>query len=386
MTQLRSGLALLGCVLLLVCAGCLSLSGDSLENEVVDRIEAAEPPETVAGEQHISAKVENETIEVAQEVWYRADGRLRIETTGSAAGDSGRTVTIDDGERRWTYRPKENTVRYSNATRRSTNQLQQLYNTTSEMLAQLEVTAVDETTLDGHDVYHVVLEPGAEDETVEISVLDAITEPLSPVETGKDEPGDDTSAGQVPDRAELWLDQEFLFPLRTQFGVDNDTFRTHYENVTFNPSLPDGYFEFEPPENATVEKITLPEVEQYDDVQTADDATSFPIEAPESLPEGFELDQVTVSTEPDTEETTATLRYEGSEGEFLSIQITDGEFPERSTGESVDLNGQTGTYVTRDDLDIRQLYWDCGDLQYLVIGGEGTGREDVLTVGRSTAC
>ena len=58
MTQLRSGLALLGCVLLLVSAGCLSLSDDSLEDEVEDRIEAAEPPETVAGEQHINERIQ----------------------------------------------------------------------------------------------------------------------------------------------------------------------------------------------------------------------------------------------------------------------------------------------------------------------------------------
>lgn len=378
--QTRVGLVICVC-LVLATGGCLSLADDSIEDDVRERLDEAEPPETVAGEQRISAVLENETIEVTQAVWYRADGSSRVEVDD---GEAGPTITVNDGDRIWTYRPDENAVQFTNVTERTGNQLRQLYNSTREIITRLDVTDASEGTVGERDAYHLVLEPREDEESVDISVLDALTRPFSSVGDGESDGG--ALVGPEPDRAELWLDTESLFPLRTVIESDDSTIETRFRNVSFDPDVPEGHFEFEPPANATVEEITLPDVTEYDTVADADDATSFPVEEPGSLPDGFDLVRAVVTSDDESGETTATLRYGSSDGGFLSVQIRDGTFEQQLSGEQVDLNGKTGTYVTDDVIDSHVLYWSCDGIEYVVTGGQGLDREDVTAVGSSIEC
>jgi len=402
MIRPRPVLAALCCVAVLLSVGCLSLADDSIPEDVQQRLEGAEPPETVTGVQNLSYEFEDgavgdEAFEdgevvVTQRVWYSADGRSRVVLNGSQFGDSGSTITVNDGEKQWTYTPEENTVRVTNATDLNSNVLAQYYNVTSEMFAQLEVTSANETTVDGRDAYYIVFEPSEEDDTEDVSVLDAITNPLSPLDTGSGDDGDDSSlgisSGPEPDRAELWLDQEYLFPLRSVIETPNGTVRLSFRDVEFEADVPAERFEFEPPENATVEAIDLPDVQRYDDVEAADEDAPFAVTEPAFVPEGYDLDRVSVTEFAEENRTAASLFYQSDERSFLTVDITDGEPQFGGDGEAVDVDGKNGTYSTSETVGSQRLFWECNGLQYtvIVITDDTIDREDVLRIAESIDC
>lgn len=400
MTDLRPGLLALCCAVALLSLGCLSASDDSLEAEVRDRLADAEPPEELVATQESTFDGENTSFSVTQDVWYHADGRSRTETdrdpenTGTAAAN--RTIIVNDGEQVWTYIPAENRVRVisgdeldQNGTGR--NALRRLYSIHDELLAEMEITNVSETTVDGLDTYHLVLERRESDSNEDdgggsVSVFDAIANPLSGFESGDDGGDADNTFGTVPQRSEIWLDQEYLFPVKSVMETEEITSETVFRDVEFEPGIPADRFEFEPPENATVEQVDLPDVERYDDVDAASEAAPFEISEPSSVPEEYEFDQATVTEFEDDNRTVSALFYRSSERDFVSVQVSDGELGFESEGETVDIGGQSGTYSVSETTSTRRLAWECNGLEYAISADDSVDRETVIEIGRSVGC
>lgn len=400
MTDLHPGPLALCCVVALLSLGCLSASDNSLESEVRDRLADAEPPEELVATQESTFDGENTSFGVTQDVWYHVDGRSRTETVrdpeNTGTDEINRTITVDDGEQVWTYISAENRVRVISGdeldrNRTGRNNLRQLYSIHDELLAEMEITTVSETTVDGLDTYHLVLErregnDNEDDGGSSVSVFDAIANPLSGFESGDDGGQVDDTFGTAPQRAEIWFDQEYLFPIKSVIETEEITSETVFRDVEFEPGIPAERFEFEPPENATVEQVDLPEVERYDDVDAASEAAPFEISEPSSVPEEYEFDGATVREFEDHNRTVSTLFYRSSEREFVSVQITDGELGFESGGETVDIGGQSGTYSVSETTSTRRLAWECNGLEYAVSADDSIDRETVLEIGQSIGC
>jgi len=384
----RPGPVLLCCLLAVASAGCLSWSDDSLADDVQDQLEAAEPPEEVVATQNFTVENGNNTITATQHVWYHRDGRSRTESVPGEGTDGSRIISVNDGEQIWTYLPAEETVRVrpvneTDENRTSVNALEQFYGLHDEMLTDMEITSVEETTFGGHDVYHLVVEPDDDDSDDDsISVFDVIADPFSSDES--DDGNGEEMNGTVPDRVELWFDQEYLFPLRMIAETDGEVTEVVFRNVSFEPGIPEERFTFEPPDNATVEEVDVPDIEQYDDVESANEAVPFELSEPSFVPEGYERNDVSVSAFEDENRTNAALFYQAGEQEFLVVQVTDGEPRFEVEGESVEFAGMNGTFSS-DEQGGNQLAWECNGLRYTVSAGD-LDRETVLQVAESIDC
>jgi len=263
-----------------------------------------------------------------------------------------------------------------------------------------ELVATQETMLDGEnqsfsvtqdvwyhvgglETYHLVLEPkegdGNEDnEESGVSVFDGIANPLSGIESGDDGGEVNDTVGTVPQRAEIWFDQERLFPVKYLSETEEITSETVFRDVEFDPGIPAERFEFEPPENATVEQDDLPDTERYDDIDAANEAAPFEMSEPSFVPEEYEFDEASVTEFEDDNRTASTLFYRSGEQEFVTVQITDGEFRFESEGETVDIGGRNGTYSvderigTRDGIRLKLAWLLRNTIQLLNCASELT--------------
>lgn len=380
-------------VVVLAGAGCLSLSDDSVEDEVRDRLDDAEPPEEVVATQETRADIDDETTSTQQDIWYHADGRSRVVTTDEGTEAVNRTITVNDGEQLWTYFPEENRVRVipvEEIGNNGTVGMQQFYALHERLLHEMEISDANETVVDGRDAYRVVFEPkddgSAGDDSDGVTVFDAVANPFVGLGDDEEETDESEAGGRVPNRAEIWFDTEYMFPLRYEIETEDAVVELRFRDVAFNPGIPEQRFTFEPPANATVEEVDLPDTQEYDDVEAASEAAPFEISEPSVVPEGYEFDGVTVTTFEDENRTNAALSYRAGGREFVFVQVTDGEFEAEVDGEPVDVGGTTGTYSSDDGLGGKRLSWECNGLQYAVAGGEDLGRETFIEMARSIGC
>lgn len=178
----------------------------------------------------------------------------------------------------------------------------------------------------------------------------------------------------------VWFDAEWYFPLRTRTRVnvtgESRTITSEYRNVTFNPDVPEGTFEFEPPANATVVNVST-SVDSYNSRAALVTATDRPVPDPD-VPPDYRFQQG--------------RRIVGSSGESLSIEYTNGSAsllvsvsPTSGTtpsGEPVSVDGRTVNVTTFGES--RLASFRCGNTTYSVIGSEP--REVLVDVAASIRC
>ena len=402
----RPPIALLLLCLVVVLAGCTALFGDSTEETLEERLTESEPPEYVHSTMEITVPIDNvsdteldelgedsdtEEVSITQEVWYRDDGTQRIE----AELDSSMWITVNDGEYVWDYVIDGDENEDEQVTVRTTAQLddglEQLYEMRDEMFDVFEITDVHETTLDGHDVYHVAFEAPEENADVDQSALDTLREPFTPGESDTEpedgEPSELDWFGDAPESAEFWLEDEHLFPVRLVLEEEVGTVELSHTDLAFD-ELPDETFEFDPPENVTVEEVEIPEVSQYDSVGDVDEAVDLSVEEPPVLPEGYELEDISVREYEQDDRTVVSMVYMTSDDSFASVQIAD-RSDDHYFGdgeEEVSVDGRPGIYVELEEANRQGLWWECPESEQFVDFPDDVDRETVFDVAESLGC
>lgn len=182
----------------------------------------------------------------------------------------------------------------------------------------------------------------------------------------------------------MWLDAEYYYPLKTNqtLTLQNETYHTtmHLEDVRFNADLPDDVFEFETPDDATVETLGA-------DVQTFDSLTALrantPMVVPEpDVPDGYEFHQAQLFQGNHTQ---SLLHYSSEDGR-LTVSKSPTAWNESSVlsaGENVTVAGHEGQYIATGQSNL--VAWSCDSDQYSVFGSP-LGKEELLTVAESVAC
>ncbi|SDJ81062.1 Outer membrane lipoprotein-sorting protein [Halovenus aranensis] len=231
------------CLLLTVGAGCLTFGDDNPTTEtLLADLNETDPPETVAATFEANWTYEGATLSLSYDAWYRSDGASRVEN--DVGGRT--TVTVDDGDRRWRYDPGQNTVRVRPGGS-GDDPVTQMRRGLARILQTAPVTDIRETQYQGRTVYHLTLDPAGD--------RDQLVPPLLPGGiTSRDEQLDETETPFNTTRMELWVDAEYMFLVKQRIeGEETGVFR--YRNITFE-GVDDDRFEFEVPENATVQTPT----------------------------------------------------------------------------------------------------------------------------------
>lgn len=182
----------------------------------------------------------------------------------------------------------------------------------------------------------------------------------------------------------LWFDSEYFYVLKSHHRVElqNRTVETSMEltDVTFNAAMPDDAFEFEVPEDATVETLDLT-TETFDSVAGLRNATTLTVPEP-VVPETYEVENTRRLAENFTR---------------ISVQYTDGSdsitvvkmdrvpdtWSALSSGENVTVAGRDATYLTTSQWNL--VTWTCEDTKYSVMAN-ALEREPLLEIAESVGC
>jgi len=133
-----------------ILAGCTTILGDSTEEEFLDRLETAEPPEQLSATQENVFGTGEDEIDLAQDIWVRDTGESRFESS-----EASEWLTVSDGEQLWEYYPDEDRVVEREVPAVEDSLIDELYTLSEELIADLTIERVEETTFDDNTVYHV---------------------------------------------------------------------------------------------------------------------------------------------------------------------------------------------------------------------------------------
>jgi len=183
----------------------------------------------------------------------------------------------------------------------------------------------------------------------------------------------------------MWFDAEWFYPIKSRsivkFDGERQIVETSYRNVTFNPTIPEGTFEFEPPANATVVESSY-ESESYDSRSDLASATEIQLPSPD-IPKEYQFKSGRITVNNGNE--TVSLEYTNGSADILITKQpvrSDSTSTDRSSGESIDIGGRTGHAETIGDQNV--ISWQCGGWKYLVMGKQS--QKTLLGIAESIRC
>ena len=178
------------------------------------------------------------------------------------------------------------------------------------------------------------------------------------------------------------LDEQWYVPLRTRTawtqGGERTVITTTYSNLTINPGLEPSRFQFDPPDDVTVETPTTPDQQQFDSLASLRRASNMTVPEP-TLPESYVLEEATRTT---GRIGSIGLRYVNATS-VVTITKLDTVIPPTSEGEPVVVAGQMATYRVIGAT--QGLVWDCGGRLYKV-RGSGLARSTLVAIADSVGC
>lgn len=291
--------------------------------------------------------VDNRTSSMTTDVWIRpSTGEYRTEVVApeKRAGNA----VVAGADTVWVYDETHNQVTTYNRTSYGTG------NASTSVVTRLatgyDVTDYERATLEGQETYRVTLVP---ERDTRASVETTVT---------------------------AWLDTETYFPVTVEqsYDLENTSIstRTHYENVTLNATIPDERFTFDPPANATVESVDLPETRTFDSLESMRESVDVSVPDPE-VPEGFTFQQGTLV---EHNQTSVSLTYE-NESARLGVTKLNRETA-LDGGENVSVGDHDGR--VRSYGETTMVTWTCEGWTYSVSGT--IDRAELLDIARSVEC
>jgi len=323
----------------------------------------------------------NETTRTVRRVSFRPGaGQYRVGAVRSENRSVAYDLIVSNGSARWLYDRENRTVQRNTVEGRTTS-----YVTSATRLERYVAAAVNDT------------------EETEVPRLPSVS-PLGPRQAGSAVNGSDVRAtveyvgtDRIDGRptyvlsvsfdrssgrdgsARLWLDTEWFMPLQRQSSVtvDGERFETRvrYRNVSFEPGLDDSLFEFDPPENVTVD--TGVRLRSFESRAALSRNTTLPVPDP-AVPDGFALEEASLTT---AETTGVTLRYT-NETARLSVTVTNepGNFADEGTPVTVANTTARLNSIGQASF----LSWSCRDRSVLV--GGSVSNATLLQVAESVGC
>lgn len=294
-----------------------------------------------------TTSMDNRTSSMTTDMWVRlSTGEYRTEVL--APEERAGNAVVGGNDTVWLYDEAKNQVTtYDRSAYGTANASTSVV---TGLATRYNVTDYEQATLDGQETYRVTLVPERD------------------------------TGNSVDTTVTAWLDTGTYFPVTVEqsYELENTSFstRTHYENVTLNATIPDERFAFDPPENATVESVDLPETQSFDSLASMRESVDVSVPDPE-VPEGFAFQQGTLV---EYNHTSLSLTYE-NESARLGVSKVDSE---RSLdgGENVTVGDHDGRL--RSYGDTTMVAWTCDGWTYSVSGT--LDRAELLDIARSLDC
>jgi outer membrane lipoprotein-sorting protein len=162
----------------------------------------------------------------------------------------------------------------------------------------------------------------------------------------------------------LYLDTEHLYPLRQRMAYRYEGNVTQYtvthRNVSFGGDVSPGRFTFDPPANATIEDVALPDSTTYDSLDALREDASMAVPSPD-VPDGFSFESGRRTVSSEQNYTLLSLTYSNGTGtvSVSKYNRTDLYNGTGSGGESIRLDGRNATY--NEFGTARTVGWVCAD-------------------------
>lgn len=360
----KRAILITGLVLFLVAAaGC---TGDMASDEIAskaqekyDSIESYRGTIIIEAPGLMATEGSDEVRRMEAEMAFKKPDMNRVEYVSE---DKRGDITVTNGSTTWIYDASENSVRVIERVGEAPAETD-IGPFVKNMMERFDVSLRGTGTVSGRDCYVLELTPKEEQKMV----------------------GNQT----------VWIDREHWMPIKieSELTVRNETVTNTvlYRDMEFNVEIPDSEFEFEVPENATVEESTITPPEKYSSFDEAQQNTDFELKEPTYLPEGYEFDDAFVMSEGrvvslnygrGTEGLVLTQRQapKGAEGD---IEVVGG--PGDAESETVEVNGRNATLRKMGPSDdFRRLSWGCGDL-IMSLSGE-LDKDELIKMAESVEC
>lgn len=163
--------------------------------------------------------------------------------------------------------------------------------------------------------------------------------------------------------ATLWLDTEYLYPLKRHTVIkrlgERYEFTAVPQNVTFNPDLPPGTFSFEP--ESVSENVSVVETASYDSYSEMDADLDRPLPDPD-VPRGFEFES---GYRSDGERSRVSFTYTDGQQESIRVSVS-GEPGSLTGGQQETIRGKQVVIDTYEER--RFLAWNSNGQRYSVSG------------------
>lgn len=163
--------------------------------------------------------------------------------------------------------------------------------------------------------------------------------------------------------ATLWLDTEYLYPLKRHTVIDHHGERYEFtsiaRNVTFNPDFPAGTFSFEP--ESLSENVSVVETHSYDSYDEMASDLDRPLPEPD-VPSRFEFESGFRSEDGRSH---LSITYTDGRGDSIRVSVF-GETGNLTGGRQAVIRGQQVVFRTYRDR--RYLVWNGDGRQYSVSG------------------
>lgn len=346
MFQSRRTLGILVLAVLAVSAGCAStISDDPNPERIADQIQQRmEKIDSVQGTKVMRITTDGETNTTVTNYVRQPPTKIRSEVVEGSGYQSEGDLRVNTGEATYNYDASENTYSKYDF---DTGQSSQFPNAEAidRLLNRSNVSYVGADTVAGRDVHIIEIVRTERDSTTTLKV-----------------------------------DQEYWYPLALEttssYNGTETTLSWTHRNVTFNEPVADDVFTFDPPAGAELKTSHSPEMNKYDSVQAADDATPYAITEP-AVPAEYSLDTTQVMVFNGT--STASLTYKDGKNRIY-FTITN-ESRSEASGESVAIGNTTGTVSSYGAS--TTVTWDCDGLQYSLSGqlNQSTLVDAATTVG-----
>lgn len=373
-------LALLVCSLLL--AGCISLGPEQPELP-----EETEVEETLADLDAIEATVVssfNGTTTERRTLMEIGTGKTRSRTQVGGTEN----LFVSNGSTAWRYNGSSNTVRVTHISNRGQQFNTSYVESMSSVFASLNAGS-DSSDADVIQLPIIPMSGGDSPQPVTGSIEEFGNASLTYVGTETVDGRETYVVEMAPQESSprtnttMWIDQEWYFPLRWNSTISTEderqTLTMSYRNVTFDPEISPGTFEFEPPENATIIEQTFSS-QSFDSRAELEAATEMTVPTPDvpddlAFESGMRFDNNgSVSTTLQYTNGSATLSVTKSEPMADDAGLPDGE--------RIEIDGTEG--VIQSFGPTRSLVWNCGGYRYSVAGQ--FPEETLITVGKSIGC
>ncbi len=289
---------------------------------------------------HITGEVEIITPDTTQvyflEQWFKEPDNYRLEMEGE---DTSQVLVSAEGET-WVYHPElEDYYRLSNYKEEVSSPPFILSDFWNNMLDAADIKILEEEKIQGESIY-----------VLKVTPLD-----------------------QDPHwhREKVWLDKKKLIPRVIEVYDDQDILRRifRYQEVSFNQEIKDEVFCTNFPFKEASSECQAVQLS----LEEAEDEFPFPILIPSFLPEGTELNLITLNQEQLFK--AVILNYQGAE-QFSIIQEAlpesgeEVEEVEVHTGsEKIPLGNRYGYY--REDKGVNTLFWQSEEIRYIITGDLG---------------